>query len=77
MNTNHISELWTACLVIIPIFTIIFDVPASSVYFGVTKYSQCPFQPFLTQGIIGFGLLASICSIAALILLSSLSDHTL
>lgn len=73
MNFNHVSELSIAFLVVGPIFAVLFGVSISSLFLGFTKYDECPFQPFLPQGLIGFGLLASICSIIALILVSTRS----
>ncbi len=77
MNTNHVSELWKASLVFGPIFAVLFSVPTYSSFVGFTKYDECPFQPFLPQGLIGFGILGSICSILALILVSKLLYQTL
>ncbi len=72
MNTNHVSELWKASLVIGPLFALLFGVSSSSLFLGFTKYDECPFQPVLPQGLLGFGSLGSLCSIAALILVSNL-----
>ena len=69
---SHVSELWEASLIFGPLFTILFGISTSSLVLGFTKYDECPFQPLLPQGLIGFGLLGLICSIIALILVSSL-----
>jgi hypothetical protein len=72
MNTNHLSELWKASLVFGPIFAVLFGLSANSLFLGFTKYDECPFEPFLPQGLVGFGFLGSICSITALIFVSNL-----
>ncbi|CAF4318703.1 unnamed protein product [Rotaria sp. Silwood2] len=41
----------------------------NSLFLGVTKYGECPIQPLLPQGLISMGLIGSICSIAAPILI--------
>jgi hypothetical protein len=72
MNLNYVSELWKASLVFGPIFAILFGISTRSLFLGFTKYDECPYEPFLPQGLIGFGSIGSICSIAALILVSNL-----
>lgn len=76
MNTNHISELWIASLIIGPIFAILFGISINSLYLGFTKYSECSFEPLFPPGLIAFGLLSAICIIAALILVSIFFNHT-
>ncbi|CAF3384055.1 unnamed protein product [Rotaria socialis] len=66
---RHLSELWKVSLILGPIFTILFGTSISSLFLGYTKYNQCPFQPFLPQGLVGFGLIGSLSSITALILI--------
>ncbi|CAF4548145.1 unnamed protein product, partial [Rotaria magnacalcarata] len=65
---RHLSELWKVSLILGPVFTILFGTSISSLFLGSTKYNQCPFQPFLPQGLVGFGLIGSLSSIIALIL---------
>ncbi len=72
MNTNHLSELWKTSLVFGPIFAFLFGLSVNSLFLGFTKYDECPFEPFLPRGFIGFGILGSIFSITALFLVSNL-----
>ncbi|CAM4960295.1 unnamed protein product [Rotaria socialis] len=65
---SHVSEIWIGSLVFGPIFAILFGTSSSSLVLGFIKYHECPLQPLLPQGLIGFGLIGSICSIVALIL---------
>ncbi|CAF1043413.1 unnamed protein product [Adineta steineri] len=69
---GHVSALCGASLSIVPIFSILIGVPTKSLYLGITKYNECPLEPLLPQSLLVFGLIGSICSIVALILVSSL-----
>ncbi|CAF1082024.1 unnamed protein product [Rotaria sordida] len=65
---SHVSELLRSSLIFGSIFTVLFGISISSLFLGFTKYDECPFQPLLPQGLLGFGFIGSICSIIALIL---------
>ena len=62
---SRISEALTTSGIVFPIFLILFGTSSRCFYLGWTNYDQCPFLP---QGLIGFGLIGSICSIVALFL---------
>ncbi|CAF4210125.1 unnamed protein product, partial [Adineta steineri] len=64
---GHVSALCRASLFIVPIFTILIGASTTSLFLGITKYNECHSEPLLSQGLLGFGLIGSICSIFALI----------
>ncbi|CAF1513823.1 unnamed protein product, partial [Adineta steineri] len=69
---GHVSALCRASLFIIPIFTILIGASTTSLFLGIIKYNECPLEPLLPLSLLGFGLIGSICSIFALIFVSSL-----
>ena len=52
------------------LFCVLIGVPMSSLYVGYTNYADCPFELFLTQGLITFGYVSIAYSIIVLILVS-------
>jgi uncharacterized membrane protein len=75
LTGRQLSEICMLSLVLGPIFMGLFGVSISCLFLGFTKYSECPFEPLITQGFLVFGLVASICSIGALIFVSTNSFY--
>lgn len=68
MIPNHLSNICRISFLLIPSFLILFSLSGSLLYWGWTKYDQCPFEPLLPRSLLNFGLLSSTSITAALIL---------
>lgn len=69
---GHLMRLCEVLIESSPIFAVLCSISGGFLVFDITKYDECPFEPFLLQGLIGFGFITLICTIVTLIFVSNL-----